>query len=121
MTNLAENVMLYISIAIGYMYYGHYNATLKDEKLSSSKSVNSLNHKMGGMQDPTYNTEGIEVLQLNNGHNHHDEVTFFPIVYRHYKPRVPSVPYQRSSLLTFPQRDVKRKQEHFMMIDSSLY
>ena len=32
---------------------------------------------MGGMQDPTYNTEGIEVLKLNNGHNHHDEVTFF--------------------------------------------
>jgi len=75
---------------------------------------------MGGMQiQPT--TEGIEVLKLNNGHNHHDEVTFFPIVYRHYKPRVPTVPYRRSSPLTFPQRDVERKQEHFMMIDSSLY
>ena len=58
-----ENVKLYISIAIGYMYYGHHNAKLKKEKLSSSKSENSLltiGWEICKIQ-PT--TEGIEVLK----------------------------------------------------------
>ena len=65
------------------------------KRVSSCKSANSLLttgwQTIGGTQDPT--REGVEVLKQNNGHNHLEEVTSVPSIYRHYKPRLPSVSF----------------------------